>query len=194
MTLSRWLNEYLFYVLSYNFRAYKRTGIVLAVLITFIISGLWHGPSWTYLLWGYLHGLALTWDIISQDFRSKISKKINPKLYNFLSIFLTFHFISLSIILFKSADLMIAKQVYMKIFTDLNLKLAFQWIALYKYPFIVMLLAYLLHFTPMYWNNNILQKFSKLHWVTKSFIIFISIIIIYQAISAKTQPFIYLEF
>ncbi|MDD5570162.1 MAG: MBOAT family protein [Bacteroidales bacterium] len=194
ITLSRWLSEYLFYPLSYNFRQYKKIGVILAVLLTFIISGLWHGASWTFVLWGYFHGLALTWDIISQDFRMKISKKINPKVYNFISIFLTFHFVSFSIILFKSADLSVAGQIFSKIFTSFNLGVAGQWFSLYKYPFMMMLFAYALHFTPMKWNDILVQKYSKLHWAYKSLILVASIIFIYQAVSAKVQPFIYLEF
>ncbi len=194
ITLSQWLSEYLFYTLSYNFRQYKKVGIVLAVLLTFIISGLWHGANWTFILWGYFHGLALTWDIVSENFRAKISKKIPTGIYNFISIFLTFNFVSFSIILFKSPDLAVAGKIFTKIFSGFNLSIAGQWFSVYKQPFIMILFAYALHFTPMKWNELLVQKYSGLHWVYKSLILVVSIIVIYQAVSARVQPFIYLEF
>ena len=57
ITLSRWLRDYLYIPLGGNRKGWIRTYINL--LITFLLAGLWHGASWSFVLWGGLHGMAL---------------------------------------------------------------------------------------------------------------------------------------
>ena len=47
-----WLTDYIFIPLSFLFRRKKKWGIIMALLITFLISGLWHGVAFTTILWG----------------------------------------------------------------------------------------------------------------------------------------------
>ncbi len=194
ITLSKWLNEYLYTPLSFSFRKLRRIGIILSLIITFFISGFWHGPNWTYILWGLSHGIAMTYDILSDRFRDKLKKIINIKIYNFISIFITFHFLSLSIILFKSADLNTAGVVYSKILNNLDFSLAKEWMKLYSLPFIVMIIAYVLHYLPMSWNNFLSNRYIKLNWAFKTLIFVLAVILIYQAYSSEAMPFVYLEF
>ncbi|MGH6768103.1 MAG: MBOAT family O-acyltransferase [Xanthobacteraceae bacterium] len=58
MTLSRFLRDYLYIPLGGN-----RFGLphqVMALLVTMTLGGLWHGAGWTFVIWGLLHGIALT--------------------------------------------------------------------------------------------------------------------------------------
>jgi D-alanyl-lipoteichoic acid acyltransferase DltB (MBOAT superfamily) len=57
MTLSRFLREYLYIPLGGNRHGEVRTAV--NVLATFLLGGLWHGASWTFVAWGALHGAAL---------------------------------------------------------------------------------------------------------------------------------------
>ena len=57
ISLSTWFRDYLYIPLGGNRRGVKR--VYLNLLATFIISGLWHGAAWTFLVWGSLHGLGL---------------------------------------------------------------------------------------------------------------------------------------
>ena len=57
MTLSRFLREYLYIPLGGNRNGEWRTAT--NVLATFLLGGLWHGAAWTFVLWGFLHGLAM---------------------------------------------------------------------------------------------------------------------------------------
>lgn len=56
ISLSTWLRDYLYIPLGGNRKGKLRQQ--LNIMITFLISGLWHGPNWTFVLWGALHGLA----------------------------------------------------------------------------------------------------------------------------------------
>lgn len=66
MTLNNWLFDYLFGPMTTS-RGWMRGQLSLGFLIVFVISGLWHGPLWTFVLWGLLHGIALViqhrWDL-----------------------------------------------------------------------------------------------------------------------------------
>ena len=57
ISLSTWLQEYLYIPLGGNRKGKTRTYINL--MLTMILGGLWHGASWTFVIWGTLHGLAL---------------------------------------------------------------------------------------------------------------------------------------
>ena len=57
MTLSRFLRDYLYIPLGGNRRGFARQ--VINIMITMILGGLWHGASWTFVMWGALHGLYL---------------------------------------------------------------------------------------------------------------------------------------
>jgi len=60
ISLSTWLREYLYIPLGGNRKGSTRTYINL--LLTMLLGGLWHGASWTYVIWGALHGCGLAWE------------------------------------------------------------------------------------------------------------------------------------
>lgn len=192
ITLSTWFNEYLFTPLSFSFRSLKKWGVVFAVLITFFVSGLWHGAAWTYILWGLSHGIAIAWDTATQKNRKKIASFIPKAIYQPFSITLTVAFLSLSVVLFKSSNLSIAGQIYQMIFTKFDISLLIQWVSIYFYPAIILLLAIVLHYIPQRITEHFIILFSNLNWVLKAMIIFIFTILIYQVYISASQPFIYL--
>lgn len=194
LTLSTWLRDYLFTPLTMGLRSWRTTGIVVSVLITFILCGFWHGANLTFIIWGALHAVAMAWDVITNKLRTKIKKKTNKALYNFISIFITFNFLCLSFIIFRAADFNTALKIYTKIFTDMNINLFSQWVHLYLYPFLILVFGIVLHYTPLKWNYVILNKYTRLHWSLKVIVIFVAFMIIYQVFSSQSQPFLYLEF
>lgn len=54
ISLSNWLRDYLYIPLGGNRRGRRRTYINL--MLTMLLGGLWHGPAWTFVVWGLLHG------------------------------------------------------------------------------------------------------------------------------------------
>ncbi|MFA4943220.1 MAG: MBOAT family protein [Lentisphaeria bacterium] len=58
ITLGRFLSHYLYIPLGGNRKGSWRT--YLNLMLTFLVSGLWHGAGWTFVLWGALHGAAVT--------------------------------------------------------------------------------------------------------------------------------------
>lgn len=56
ITLTSWLTEYVYLPLSIYFRDYGKWGQIVAILVNFALIGIWHGPKWTFLVFGVLHG------------------------------------------------------------------------------------------------------------------------------------------
>jgi D-alanyl-lipoteichoic acid acyltransferase DltB (MBOAT superfamily) len=82
-------------------KSLKKINFLKAMLITFfvfIIAGIWHGPSWLFVIFGCLHGLGL---IINHSFRKLFKFKINK----YIGCFLTFNYVNLTFIFFKSETL-----------------------------------------------------------------------------------------
>jgi len=69
ISLSSWLREYLYIPLGGNRKGRNRT--YANVLITMLLGGLWHGASWNFVIWGFLHGLYLWIDRPLRMLRSK---------------------------------------------------------------------------------------------------------------------------
>lgn len=111
ISLSSWLNDYVFTPLALEFRNWSKFGIFLAVFLTFVISGFWHGAGWTFIIWGALHGLYYIPNIFwgSKKISSISSQKIKPlnqkeplEIHKILSTFLL---VSFTLIFFRSPNL-----------------------------------------------------------------------------------------
>jgi hypothetical protein len=93
-------------------------------MLTFILSGLWHGASWNFLLWGGINGFAvLPASLMRRNKRAiKTQEGLRSSLKKVSKILLTFLFISLTWVFFRAPDLSTAFLILKKIFTEaLNL-------------------------------------------------------------------------
>lgn len=99
MSLSFWLRDYLYIPLGGN-----RGGFLFQsrnVLITMLLGGLWHGASWTFVLWGGLHGLGLITYNLWQRLRSP-SPTATGLHYSLLGNVLTFIFVAFAWTIFRA--------------------------------------------------------------------------------------------
>ncbi len=99
ISLSSWLQEYLYYPLGGNRRGARRTELNL--MLTMLLGGLWHGADWSFLLWGGLHGLAL---IVHKRFRRarRAAGRESGALWRFLAPVLNFLFVNFCWIFFRA--------------------------------------------------------------------------------------------
>jgi alginate O-acetyltransferase complex protein AlgI len=116
ISLSTWFKDYLYIPLGGNRVKIPRWYINL--FIVFLISGLWHGANWTFIVWGALHGFYLIFGHLTHKFRNKTEFDFLKKL-PFLSVFTTFCLVSFSWIFFRSSDLKSALYISSHIFTDI---------------------------------------------------------------------------
>jgi alginate O-acetyltransferase complex protein AlgI len=110
ITLSRFLRDYLYVALGGNRRGPVRTYANL--MITMLLGGLWHGASWTFLLWGGLHGVFLVIDRLWSECRAgrwlnNVSDRIGlvGGLWTAFCWFITFHCVCLAWCFFRLSNL-----------------------------------------------------------------------------------------
>ena len=98
ISLSSWFKDYLYIPLGGN--RVSKIKIYRNVFIIFAVSGLWHGSSWTFVIWGIIHGFVVT---IERVF------KYNPKNQNFIirsiGVFVTFFIVTIAWVFFRSSSI-----------------------------------------------------------------------------------------
>ena len=105
-TLTRFLREYVYYSLGGNRRGHLRQ--VLNILATMLLSGLWHGAGWTYIIWGGLHGIYL---VINHQWRlllTRIKWSLDHWAYRACGVLLTFIAVSLAWTFFRAPNTAVA--------------------------------------------------------------------------------------
>ena len=94
MTLSRFLRDYIYIPLGGNKKGSFRTYSNL--LATFVIGGFWHGAGWTFLFWGFLHGIALV--------IHRLWSNLGFKMWTWLAWFITFNFVNIAWVFFRARE------------------------------------------------------------------------------------------
>jgi len=106
ISLTSWLTDYVFMPLNIKWRDWNKWGMILAIIVNFVLCGLWHGDNWTFVLWGFYHGLLFIPLILSGAMfkKSKIEtyKWGFPKPKTLFNILLTFGLVTLGLVLFRS--------------------------------------------------------------------------------------------
>jgi alginate O-acetyltransferase complex protein AlgI len=102
MTLSRFLRDYLYIPLGGNRKGAARQ--ILNLMVTMIVSGIWHGAGWTFIVWGALHGLFLTLTHLWQRMLSFMGIRLNVA-FRFCGWALTFVFVVATWAYFRASSL-----------------------------------------------------------------------------------------
>jgi len=104
MTMSRFFRDYVYFGLGGNRKGKGRSLINIA--ITTFVSGLWHGAAWTFVCWGWLHGIYIVIYQTFRDWRKKLGiYNEKPKLLYIIPAWIVTQLaVSLSRILFRSPD------------------------------------------------------------------------------------------
>jgi D-alanyl-lipoteichoic acid acyltransferase DltB (MBOAT superfamily) len=118
ISLSTWFRDYLYIPLGGSRKGVPRT--VVNVLIVFVISGLWHGANWTFLIWGAIHGVAMAATILLRGASARINLEANRVrlgwLWSFACWLVTFAFVYFAWIFFRAQSLGAAIQLVQGLF------------------------------------------------------------------------------
>jgi alginate O-acetyltransferase complex protein AlgI len=107
ISLSTWFRDYIYIPLGGN--RVKISRLYFNILATFLLSGLWHGANWTFVLWGGFHGAFLICSQMTARFRVRIRTKLRldgyPKILGFFQLLFTFILITIAWVPFRSSDI-----------------------------------------------------------------------------------------
>ena len=113
ISLSSWFMDYVYIPLGGNRKGKLRTYINL--MTTFLVSGLWHGANWTYLLWGGLHG-----GLVCAERALGVNKAHFRGVRRILGVCLTFFLLCLAFIVFRSSNLTTVVYVFDQILHNMG--------------------------------------------------------------------------
>ena len=145
ISLSSWVNHYIFNPIVLKHRDWGNLGVFYGLIISFVVIGVWHGASWNYVLFGLMQAAALIYETITKKKRKKISKKINSVLYQSLSILLTFLFITVSLVVFRTHTFNDAIEIYKGVFLNAGDLFYFKANLLFMLAGCIILLIYDIH-------------------------------------------------
>lgn len=118
ITLSQWFRDYLYIPLGGNRTSLSKQQ--LNILIVFLISGLWHGASWTYVLWGFLHGIALVIENLFRHFKKlavpRTDNRIGGSLAKIFAWCFTTSFVCLAWTYFRAPSIEIGNKILLGLF------------------------------------------------------------------------------
>lgn len=121
ITLSTWFRDYVYIPLGGNRVSEVRSYFNL--IVTFLLSGLWHGAAWTFVIWGGLHGV---FQVIEKIIRNRIPENENPNsntwsiIKHFLAIATTFLLVSFAWLFFRANSIADAIYVIQNMFVGIN--------------------------------------------------------------------------
>ncbi len=185
ISLSSWFNDYLFTPIVVAKRDWGKWAVLFSLLITFLLSGLWHGAGWPFLIYGFVHGAAVSYEFLTKKTRVRLSKKIPGLLYNPISQLLTFSFVCLALVFFRAGTFSKTKLVFKTLFS-FHFSFNLTQLCAEKGP-LNLLLSFLVIFS-FYFINKLYK--SRLTFAF-SIIAFFSIIILSKDVS---RTFIYFQF
>lgn len=207
ISLYAWFRDYLYIPLGGNrkgkWKQYRN------IFITFAVSGLWHGASWLFILWGSLHGLYMIISHAWGSSRKKFESKLLQWLWNRVQILFTFSLVCVAWVFFRAATLSdavyILKNAFKGIGTFLHSLLTLNSGGLHNYllrqghglgpsreDLLVILFAiFLLFFIEYFQKNNSIKKAP--FYIRWEIYILILMLLINFGIVVRI-PFIYFQF
>lgn len=127
ISLSFWFRDYVYIPLGGNRKGKVRKYINL--LVTFLVSGLWHGASWSFVAWGLLHGIYQVIGGVTAPLKEKLYDKMHMKKdvfsFSLLKRLVTAGFVCFAWIFFRAGSIKVAVTYIFRMFTHFNIWVMF---------------------------------------------------------------------
>lgn len=168
ISLSSWFNDYIFKQTSFRLRRLKGNATVIAVFLTWILFGIWHGAGWNFMVLGFLQALVIYYEFRTKKFRNSLFSLIPGYTRQLAGRMFTYSFYALSLTFFFAPDLSSALRVFSEIASPLEIQKAslLNEPLLFGLTFVVIFLLYEIL------QNDFNSVHSKIHllWVNNKFV------------------------
>lgn len=102
ITLSNFINTYVYVPLYKLLQKPSFSKTLILIIISFLISGLWHGSSWMFVIFGFLNGIGVA---TNHYWKKKIKKKFNIRFNKYVAWFITFNYLNITFVFFRANEL-----------------------------------------------------------------------------------------
>ena len=123
ISFSRWILDYIFKPLQMSWRSWGQNGTAIALLVTFLISGIWHGFSQGFIAWGMLHGIYLASSTYYRPYQKKLYKYLGIEKSQWVKwwqMFVTYNLVCFAWVFFRANSIDDAVYVVRSISFDIN--------------------------------------------------------------------------
>ncbi len=183
ISLSSWLRDYLYIPLGGNRRGAGRTYVNL--MLTMLLGGLWHGASWNFVIWGGLHGCALSIERALQ----REPRPSSSGWARWLRVALVFHFVCLAWIFFRASTFNHARVML----TQLSALTTFHP-NLHPKVLFVLALGLVSHFWPQHTFSRAKAAFVRAPAPVQGAWLLLIALCLREMESAEAVPFVYFQF
>jgi alginate O-acetyltransferase complex protein AlgI len=201
ISLTTWMMDYVFTPLNFILRKYKKAGLILSIVSTFLLVGFWHGANWTFIVFGLMHGLYFIPIIIKGSvFQTGVvaKGKVLPTVKEFTGMAGLFLIVAATMVFFRSENISDAFSYFSIIFSESFFTFPdrkyFEVTALN--PLIIFILIFLFFIIEWFGRegeyavDNLVIKWSKpVRWGFYYFIIILLVVF-----GGSHQQFIYFQF
>jgi D-alanyl-lipoteichoic acid acyltransferase DltB (MBOAT superfamily) len=185
ITLSNWLRDYLYFSLP-GLRSKWKIFTYWNLFITMVIGGLWHGASWTFVIWGAIHGLGLAAQHFWRTWRGNKKAEGFKKYFN---IFITVQYVCFAWIFFRAVNWENAYAILSRIgslsFSVANISPALG---------LIMTIGILAHYCPKKWYDFSLSMYSRAPFFVQAASLALLVIGLQYVAQTGATPFIYNKF
>jgi alginate O-acetyltransferase complex protein AlgI len=185
ITLSNWLRDYLYFSLP-GLRSKWKIFTYWNLFITMVIGGLWHGASWTFVIWGAIHGLGLA----AQHFwRTMRGNKKAEGGWKYFNIFVTIQYVCFAWIFFRAASWENAYAILSRIGS-----LSFSVVNISPSLVLIMTIAILAHYCPKRWYDFSVSAYSRAPFYVQALALALLVTGLQYVAQTGATPFIYNKF
>jgi alginate O-acetyltransferase complex protein AlgI len=196
ISLSTWFRDYIYVPLGGS--RVSRAKQIRNIIITYGLSGFWHGANWTYIIWGLLNGLFYL-PLIFFDKRKRrpaevvAFNKVLPSISEFLQITLTFSLFTFSMVFFRVTSLTKALNYLSSILNNFTLNFHQAIISLHYKPIIIILILVIAEWIQR--RKKFALQIDDLKPAPRYIIYFLALVaFIYFGQFESGQQFIYFQF
>lgn len=186
ISLSSWFRDYVFIPLGGSRKGKAKT--YRNLFVTMLLSGIWHGANWTFIVWGALHGVGSAVHKMFRTIKGKKGKRTNP-FVSLISIVVNFIFVALLWVVFRAANMGQALEVLPGLFRTTGITYVNVYVVVY---FVIIAVVHILGAIKN--NGHAFELKMNLDTFKGQFVLFTWIFLIIAFMYVGDSAFIYAQF
>ena len=196
MSLSFWVRDYLYQPIAANKRYWGPWGIVYALVVTFVLLGVWHGAGWNYVIYGLIQGLIISYEMVTVAYRHKVETSVGKHVFGVYSILRTYLLFAFSLLFFRLPLLSDAGYMIRHLSFNMHTSIKELRLGMTDQECIVAGVAVVLLFLYEYFmsKRDLLQALGRCHRIIRWSIYYLLVLLMFLFGQFGSEDFIYLQF
>ena len=189
ISLSTWFRDYVYIPLGGSRHGRLRT--CWNCLVTMLVAGLWHGASWMFVLWGVLHGVGL---VVHKLLKPLLDRVPNTLPVRFIAWLITFVYVTLAWVFFRSADMDTAVTLLRHVAEDFSLAYLVPFVKARPLWTIIMVVGLAFCALRQRHDDWLCRMFVRSPWLVKLLLFAVVMQLVINISQSNVLPFIYAQF